>query len=260
LKLSQLTALEARLRPHGIVPQAHLQRRPFTDCLLGVHADSDSAVFIKLVHSAHPGFRRNFLREVGVLERFAGEPGFPLLRAASCDPALLFHACAYLRLPTLAGLLGGSQSTPLPTIAQHARALASWIAGFHGRAHAHRDLSPDHVFIDAAGAPAVVDFGLAKPLRDLPSREAELCRGYDIQALGMIAWELICGRPLFPYRGEALAARIAIELEVIAGVSLPVEWKRLLWGCLGARSEFTPEGSGPHPFSSIDDVERALSD
>lgn len=79
----------------------------------------------------------------------------------------------------------------------------------------HRDVSPQNVIVGGDGVPRVIDFGVAKAVgraqhtRDgeikgkLPYmspeqlRAGEIDRRADIWGAGVVAWEMIAGRPLF---------------------------------------------------------------
>lgn len=252
-------ALQTALHPHRIRLLSHLSTRPFTECFLGVHDDTGARVFIKVLGSEESTIRRNFLRELEILKALQGQPGFPVLVAVCPDCPTPFHACECLSMPSLADTFGPSKSPSLHDVLQSTGALAHWICDLHQRGYVHRDLSPDHVFAADGFPPIVVDFGMAKCTNGMPRHEARLYEGYDVQAFGLILWELICGRPALAYRSDRLAARIPDEIALIQSVGLPTQVGRLIVSCLSARSEFTPDGLPAHdPFESADALRAAM--
>jgi hypothetical protein len=100
------------------------------------------------------------------------------------------------------------------------RDIAAGLRALHRLGVVHRDLRPEHIFVDAdSGAAMLAGFALARSMRDetrLANWETvfrqpqymapELLAGYEIDAradlysLGLIGWEMLAGRP--PWEGE----------------------------------------------------------
>jgi serine/threonine protein kinase len=240
------------------MPLAPVQRRPFSLVFSATEAASGDELSVKLLTSRSNGVRRNFGREIDILRTLEGHPGVKKLRAASDDDTLLFHACERVRGQSLYQVAGAPHAD-LDLLLGHMRDLARWVVGLHGQGIAHRDLSPGHVFVEPRGGLVVVDFGMAKQTRALPAEECGQYEGYDVQALGMILWEMICESTIFPYRGRTLAEVLEREAGLVREAELPVEVRHLLMGCFAAASEFTPEGLPPHRgFTSATEALRAF--
>jgi serine/threonine protein kinase len=258
VRLTSLSGLGRLLAPHGLTPLAPVQRRPFSLVFPATEAATGDELFVKLLTSRSEGVRRNFGCEIDILRTLAGHPGIKKLRAASDDDSLLFHACEPVRGQTLRQLAGAPHAD-LGVLLGHTRELARWVAGLHGQGIAHGDLSPDHVFVEQRGGLVVVDFGMARQTRELPADQRRQCEGCDVQALGMILWEMICESPIFPYRGRTLGAVLEREAGLVREAELPIAVRRLLMGCFAASSEFTPEGLPPYRgFTSANDTLRAF--
>ncbi len=236
-----LGTLERRLAPHGLRPQGPVRRRPFSLVFPARQDGTGREVFVKLLTSRAAGVRRNFGREIEILRALAGQPGVPALVAAGTGQDQAFHACEHLRGRSLLDIARSPEGRDLAPLLGWAKALADWISALHRLGIAHRDLSPDHVFIEPDGGLAVIDFGMAKRTGDLPAEERLLCEGYDLQALGMILWETICGQSIFPYRSPALAEVLRREAALVRGAGLPAAVRRWLLDCFATPSEFTPD-------------------
>jgi len=247
--------LERRLEPYGLLPMMPVRRRTFSLVFPARQLATGRELFVKLLLSDKPGLRRSFSREIEILTVLAGQPGVAPLVAASTED-LVFHACDRVCGRSLGEIAQASEGRDLALLLKHGRALAEWIADLHRLGIAHRDLSPDHVFVEADNGLVVVDFGMAKRTSDLPAAERRRCEGYDLQALGMILWEMIRRSTIFAYRDRALPAALQREAALVEGAGLPPEVRRLLLGCFAAASEFTPDGKG---FTSVGEAFAAFA-
>ena len=258
VRLSSLSGLKRLLEPHGLLPLAPVQRRPFSLVFPARQTDTGRELFVKLLTSKTAGIRSDFNREIEILRALHGRPGVTALHLANLDDDLTFHACERAVGQSLIEVVR-ARAGDRGVLMEHARELARWIAALHRQGIAHRDLSPDHVFVEPQGGLVVVDFGLARHTRKMPADERRRYEGYDVQALGMILWEMICQSAIFPYRGRDLPAVLQREAALMREADLPVEIRRLLMGCFAASSEFTPEGLPPyHGFASALEALRAF--
>jgi serine/threonine protein kinase len=169
-----------------------------------------------------------------------GQAGFPRLIVASRAKGATFHACARIDAPSFAQMVGAQALGDLDDILRHGVGLARWIASFHARSYAHRDLSPEHVFATSPDQVTVVDLGLAKSLTGLSKRERSLCEGADIVSWGMIIWEMIRGSPIFSYQQPELRFELRSQRALISAVEMPEGLAQVLLRALDVSSIFTP--------------------
>jgi serine/threonine-protein kinase len=95
----------------------------------------------------------------------------------------------------------------------------------------HCDLCPQNVLLSRIGEVKVIDFGVARALRNSASTRTRTVRGHlcylapetilqqpidertDLHAAGLILWELLVGKPLFQMEGEAAALHAILSYE-----------------------------------------------
>ena len=147
---------------------------------------------------------------------------------------------------------------------------ASALGAAHGKDVLHRDLKPDNIFlVDDPGQPGrrrvkIVDFGIAKLQNDLTEvshrtrtgalvgtplyMSPEQCLGAkdigppsDLYSLGVIAYEILCGRP--PFEAEAVGALINMHVNepVVSPRKLNASLPRALEAVLLKALAKTPE-------------------
>ncbi len=111
------------------------------------------------------------------------------------------------------------------------RDVARAVQHAHEHGIVHRDLKTSNVMVDQTGKPVVLDFGLARhidgssrltmtgaflgtpgymPPEQLGGEPEKIGAHTDVFALGVILYELLCGK--LPFRGDSPAATIAITL------------------------------------------------
>jgi eukaryotic-like serine/threonine-protein kinase len=150
--------------------------------------------------------------------------------------------------------------------------IARGLEAAHGAGIVHRDLKPDNVFLVAGDQVKLLDFGIAKLLGDLsaisvdtvagtvfgtpPYMSPEQCRGNhgeidhrsDIYALGVILYELLCGKP--PFTGAGLLDVLMMHLTTVPMApshhrpDIPPALERLIMRALAkdARDRFADMG------------------
>lgn len=129
-------------------------------------------------------------------------------------PYLVMEYIAGLRLDVYAARGGLSQAARIELLIR----ISDAIAYAHQQGVIHRDLAPKNILVDPSGSPRVLDFGLARWIRERPANAAsvtqagalvgtvrymspeQLRHGWaadtrsDVYSLGVIAYELLTGR------------------------------------------------------------------
>jgi serine/threonine-protein kinase len=123
-----------------------------------------------------------------------------------------FLSMEYVDGEDLASLLRRIGRLPQAKGLEIARQVALGLAAAHERHVLHRDLKPANVMIDGRGIARLTDFGLAVIDDEAPARELAGTPAYmapeqlagaapsvpsEIYALGLLLYELFCGRPAF---------------------------------------------------------------
>ena len=191
-------------------------------------------VALKLTH-AHLRQSADFaaeLLEEGKLAAQIRHPNVVPVLDAGEDASELFLVMEYIEGDTLSSLERRSTAVGLP-LGIGLRIILDALAGLHA-AHeltnlsgqlvgvVHRDFSPQNILVGLDGVSRLADFGVAKAASRLSftqtgfvkgktcymspeqARGQDLDRRCDVWAAGVVAWELLAGRPLHPSQNDAV--------------------------------------------------------
>jgi hypothetical protein len=168
-----------------------------------------------------PEVRQRFLSEARAAATIEHPNVCPVYDVGEID-GTPYLTMAYLPGQPLARLLAGAAPLPQRQAAGLVRQLTAALQAAHERGVVHRDLKPSNIIINERGEPVLLDFGLARRLRQdgarltqtgqpvgtpaymSPEQVAGAVRvmgpGCDIYALGVILYQLLTGR--LPFEGS----------------------------------------------------------
>ncbi len=187
--------------------------------------------------SADPVVHRRFEREAMYLG-LMNHPSIAQVCAAGVDGDTPYIAMELVEngLPITEYVRRHELST-LESIELFRRVCAA-LAHAHAKGVVHRDLKPDNVLVDEGGTPKLIDFGIARVLEEaegdghslthandllgtLPYMSPELAGGSkgqvyaqtDVHALGLVLYEILCGRPARDFTGKSLTEKLRAVAE-----------------------------------------------
>jgi tetratricopeptide (TPR) repeat protein len=201
----------------------------------------DRQVVIKVLPAnlmSSEGIER-FRREIQLAAQLQQANIVPVLTAGELD-GVPYYTMPYVRGESLRERMNSTGALPLGDVVSILRDIARALAAAHALGIAHRDIKPENVLL-SGGAAVVTDFGIAKAIRaaragsdDKPALETLTLAGIslgtpaymspeqaagdpatdhraDIYAFGVVAYELLAGRPLFDAKTahELVAAHMA---------------------------------------------------
>jgi len=192
-------------------------------------------------------FLERFAREREFLERL-NHPGIAkLVEAGISESGQHYLALEYVEGMPLTDYCDARQLDVRDRLVLYMQVLRA-VDHAHSRSILHRDLKPSNILVTPAGEVRLLDFGIAKLLVDGQANETELTelwgraltRDYaspeqlhgltvtarsDVYALGVVLFELVCGRR--PYPGATAGARHPSEsTQKVVEPPLPSEWCR----------------------------------
>ncbi len=188
-----------------------------------------------------------FKREVYLAAQLQHPHLVPVLQAGEAD-GLPYFVMPYVAGESLRARLAGGQPIPRREAVAILRDVARAMSYAHEQGIVHRDIKPDNVLL-SSGAAMVTDFGIAKALsssRSTSSNDTALTRAgsslgtptymapeqvaadpgadhrVDLYAFGIMAYELLTGRPPFHDRSpQALLTAHLVEAPAPVGERVP---------------------------------------
>ena len=208
------------------------------------HAMLQRPTAVKLLkpERSDPLSTARFEREVQLSSRLTHPNTIQIYDYGRTEDDVFYYAMEYLDGITLAELIEREGSLPVGRIIDILLQVCGSLAEAHGTGLIHRDIKPANIMITCRGGIAdfvkVLDFGLAKGIGTEASATVtvanavagtplylspEATRGSrdldhrsDIYSLGIVAFEMLCGRP--PFQGDS-----AVEI-CMQHVSKQPEW------------------------------------
>ncbi|MCA9918671.1 MAG: SUMF1/EgtB/PvdO family nonheme iron enzyme [Anaerolineales bacterium] len=183
-------------------------------------------VAIKIIHphlSEHPEFIKRFEQEAAAVARLR-HPNIMLVHDFNHEGGVYYIVFEYIAGTPLdkrvKDLKDAGLRLPLSEVIQIMVPLCEAVAYAHERKMIHRDLKPSNVIVNLLGQPILLDFGIAKIVGGGHVHTAtgatigtaaymapeqvvgeEVDHRADIYSLGVMLYEMACGRP--PFEGQS---------------------------------------------------------
>jgi eukaryotic-like serine/threonine-protein kinase len=211
--------------------------------------------------ASHLGGGR-FLQEIEIVARIEHPHILTLIDSGDAD-GLLYFVMPYVSGESLRTRLAKEETLPIADVIRLMRDVADGLAEAHRHGLVHRDIKPDNIMMSGNHA-VVMDFGVAKaastatgehhvttvgmtlgtPTYMSPEQaaaEPDIDHRTDIYALGVLAYELLTGRP--PLTGSSAAQILAAHVTTVPDaisehrVETPPALEAVVMKCLEKKPE-----------------------
>ncbi len=243
------------------------------------HLPSGFELALKVLHAdfaSDPKIVARFRRESNALANLHDPHTVTTYERGELRDGTLFIAMELLRGESLLDRFRGRGVLPWREVLTIVRGVCRSLAEAHGRGIIHRDLKPGNLHLEPDDLVKVLDFGVAKVHEGTGSDEeltsvgqtvgtleymspeqlvsGECSPRSDIYALGVVAFEMICGRRPFHEASDPASLVTAMLTEAppwpSSFLELPELVDRLVLRCL--------ERDPAHRFASMNELARAI--
>ncbi|MDZ4699786.1 MAG: protein kinase [Rhodothermales bacterium] len=195
--------------------------------------------FLALSRNDDPDARARFLQEARASSALDHPNICTIYEIGESEAGLVYIAMSYYEGRTLRYRLREGPC-PLDEAVTIAREVADGLACAHGAGIIHRDIKPENIFLTDSGGVRILDFGIAKLLREQELTEAgarvgtpaymspEQLRGEpvdartDLWSLGVVLFEMTAGRRPFFDPHDAAVMYAILERDPLADGEPPV--------------------------------------
>ena len=185
------------------------------------------AVKVLVQPAEDPSAEQRFLQEMQLSRRLV-HPNVVRLYELGCVQGFRYFTMELLRGQDLRTLMAGQPADPAQVLSWVAQA-CDGLAAAHAAGIVHRDVKPENLFVTEGGLLKLMDFGIARvgvgqrltaaglllgtPLYMAPEQINSFGNAgppADLYALGVVAFELLVGRP--PFQGQEMMATLSQHL------------------------------------------------
>ncbi|GLV60345.1 hypothetical protein KDH_71650 [Dictyobacter sp. S3.2.2.5] len=205
-------------------------RGGFAEVYLGVHRYLETPVAIKILRSRNLD-RTIFLQEARLVAHL-NHRHIVSVREFDIKDDTPFLVMDYVQGGTLRHLCPRGTRLPLGQVVAYVQQIASALHYTHQQGIVHGDVKPENVLVAADGHVLLSDFGLAGIISMAEARDGALVGTVDYMApeqfqhrllpasdqyaLGIMAYEWLCGRP--PFEGSYIEVAVQHALEPAASL------------------------------------------
>jgi eukaryotic-like serine/threonine-protein kinase len=182
------------------------------------------AVALKVIRreaSVEPGAaeaaERRFKREILLARAVTHKHVVRIHDLGETPDGIRYISMPYVQGSDLAGLLRQQGRIPVARALSYLKQIVSGLVAAHEAGIVHRDLKPANIMIDGDDQALIMDFGIARSSTDSArsgmvgtlaymapeqSRNGRVDQRADVYAVGMIAYEMVAGRPRLTAEGD----------------------------------------------------------